>query len=113
MNFNLALADYSIIKNLTDVSTKPWSKHQSCQKFKTLQGPAKTIGDWFAWNVTHFEKGGYNELTSTCDSSKTKTCRVQFDINSKGEKPYSCGIKFNMNKDQSIDLTTLECYGNC
>lgn len=76
----------------------------------------RILGDWVATNLSYFEADQANSIRASCEilPGAIQRCSVEFNADSKGESPWSCGFRFRIDRDlKKIDFKTLECIGTC
>lgn len=86
---------------------------QGCESF--AQSKQETVGRFMAWSLSFYSKDQANSVEVKCDKRKNdETCSVNFYADSKGESPWSCGLRFLYKpKKKQIQSSSIECIGTC
>ena len=106
--------EHKLLSQLLAIPSTSLIKLKNCDVHTdVLKTP--TLGEWISWNLSFFEPGKANGITTSCKVvKKQKQCQVEFFADSKSDSPLSCGLKFNMDsKTDSLDPSTIECIGPC
>lgn len=111
-----------IITTLMTHSREPLKGHEFCDSFTGLDGTKSTVGSFVAWSLAFMEQGVDNSVTVKCEPWKQgapwkrgkSQCDVSFNADSKGESPWSCGLRFEQDDaKKSIDPKSFQCMGTC
>jgi hypothetical protein len=107
---------FKLLLALGKIGTTKLPKDKHCD-FNIGKGKQNvSIGEWIAWNLSFFKTDQSNSITATCKPKKKsfQSCTLNFNADSKGESPWSCGFQFVIDGEfQNVDLSTLECTGTC
>lgn len=109
---------FRLMSELLKVSGKalPRGKHCDFNLNDYEKSGPLTIGKWMAWNLSFYQSGPANSIAATCAPAKKAKarCELNFQADSKGESPWSCGFRFDVRlPSHQIDVSTLECTGTC
>jgi hypothetical protein len=117
-----ALTRARILTVLMTHALEPLKGHPHCASFTGVQGGKSTVGGFIAWNLAFMERGVDNAVTVRCEPWQDgaywrrgrSLCEVSFNADSKGESPWSCGLRFERDDaTNSVDAKTLQCIGTC
>lgn len=104
---------YNLLSGLLAKGTTPLKGRAMCETF--VNSGQDTVGRFISWSLSFYHRGKDNSISSECKKLKGHSeCTVNFAADSKGESPWSCGLRFKYNtKKSSIDFKSIECVGTC
>lgn len=104
---------FELINKLIDQGTLSLKGKKGCESF--VQFKQDTVGRFMAWSLSFYSRDQANSVDVSCDKQKTeKTCSVNFSADSKGNSPWSCGLRFLYKmKNRQIQSSSIECIGTC
>lgn len=104
---------FRLLRAAFDASNESLRTRLYCESF--VQNQQDTVGKFIAWSLSFYGTGQDNSVRTQCEKRKNgETCTITFAADSKGESPWSCGLRFKFDsKTMKLDPKTLECIGTC
>lgn len=105
--------NYELLALLMENARVSLSGKKFCDSF--VKSKHETVGKFMAWSLSFYSKDQANSVQSSCEKiNGAEFCTIEFDANSKGESPWSCGLRFQMRpKRKGLQVKTIECIGTC
>ena len=104
---------YELIGRLIEQGNVSLKGKKGCENFVRFK--QDSVGRFMAWSLSFYSRDQVNSVEVTCDQQKSgELCAVNFYADSKGESPWSCGLRFlYKTKKRQIQSSSIECIGTC
>lgn len=104
---------FKLMRELFMMGGHKLNSQTGCQDF--VKSKQDTVDRFIARNLSYFSPNQANSISAKCEQSDVhQLCSVEFHADSKGESPWSCGLRFLFDfKLQKIRKGTFECIGTC
>jgi len=113
-NYSLAASDPKVdLKHTDSVEGK---QKQHFELISMLISKEKvSVGRFMAWSLSFYSPRQDNSIEVHCKKLKNnEICSLNFNSDTKGESPWSCGLRFLYESEKGIiQDSSFECIGSC
>lgn len=119
------LVRFDVLQRLLQNSNEILKEHINCGSFEFQNDKGElikrpTLGQFVAWNLAIFKTDAANNVKASCVAAPgnrkpaSKICEINFISHlEKDESPWACGLRYEVDAAEKIDLNSLACIGSC